>query len=138
MEISIRYHSRGGNTKRLAETIATELGLTAKPVSEPLTGTVDILFLCTAPYAFDVDDEVKNFIRSIDVPVGKAVLFSTSAAVKSIRKYVEKLFEEKKIPLAEDEFSCRGQFLMLHKGRPNDEDLKEAVQFAKKIAASGV
>ncbi len=133
MKIAVRYYSRGGNTKKVANAIAKAVGVKAKPISEPLAENVDILFLGTAPYAFDVDDEVKSFISGIGVSVGKAVIFSTSAAVKSIRKYVEKLFEEKKIPLAREEFSCRGSFLMLHRGKPNADDLRAAADFARKI-----
>ncbi len=133
MNIAVRYYSRGGNTKKIAEAIAKAVGAEAKTVSELLTEDVDILFLGGAPYAFDVDDEVKKFIGGIHVSVGKVVNFSTSAAVKSTRRYVEKLLAEKKIPVAEEEFSCRGEFMMLHKGRPNEADQKAAADFARKI-----
>lgn len=130
MKIAVRYYSRGGNTKKVAQVIAEATGVEANPVSEPLREDVDLLFLGYAPYAFDVDDKVKKFIDGIGVKVGKAVIFSTSAVVKSPRKYVEKPLAAKHIPLAEEEFSCRGEFKMLHKGRPNREDLKNAYDFA--------
>ncbi len=135
MKAAVRYYSRGGNTKKIAEAIAKAVGTEAKTVAEPLTEDVDVLFLGSAPYAFDADEEVKKFIKNIPVNVGKAVNFSTSAAVKSTRKYVEKLFAEKGIPLAKEEFSCRGAFLMLHKGRPDANDEKAAADFARKILA---
>ncbi len=137
MKIAVRYYSRGGNTKKIAEAIADAAGVEAKTVSEPLEEDVDILFLGSAPYAFDVDDEVKKFIAGIRVSVGKVVSFSTSAAVKSTRKYVEKLLAEKKIPVAREEFSCRGAFAMLHKGRPNEDDRKAAADFARGILERG-
>ncbi len=133
MKIAIRYYSRGGNTKKIAEAIANAVGTEAKPVSEPLTEDVDILFLGSAPYAFDVDDEVKKFIANISVSVGKVVNFSTTAAVRSTRGYVEKLLAKKNIPLADEEFSCRGAFTVLHKGRPNEADQKAAADFARKF-----
>ena len=133
MKIAVRYYSRGGNTKKVAEAIAKAVGVEAKTVFEPLSEDVDILFLGCSPYAFDVDDEVKKFIGGIGAKVEKAAVFGTSAGVKSTRKYVEKLFEEKNIPLLKEEFFCRGSFLMLHKGRPNEADLKAAAEFAKKI-----
>ena len=133
MNIEVRYYSRGGNTKKIAEAIAGAVGVEAKTVAEPLTGDVDILFLGSAPYAFDVDDEVKKFISGIHVSVGKVVNFSTSAAVKSTRRYVEKLLAEKNIPMAKEEFSCRGAVAMLHKGRPNESDQKAAADFARGI-----
>ena len=133
MKIAVRYYSRGGNTKKIAEAISEAVGAEAKTVSEPLTEDVDILFLGSAPYAFNVDDEVKKFIGNINVSVGKVINFSTSAVISSTRKYVEKLFAEKNIPVAKEEFSCRGAFAMLHKGKPDENDLRAAADFAKKI-----
>ncbi len=133
MKIAVRYYSRGGNTKKIVEAIAEAVGVEAKTVSEPLTEDVDILFLGSAPYAFNVDDEVKKFIGNINVSVGKAINFSTSAVISSTRKYVEKLFAEKNIPVAKEEFSCRGVFAMLHKGKPDENDCKAAADFARKI-----
>ncbi len=133
MKIAVRYFSKGGNTQKVAQAIAKAVGVKAETIQQPLREDVDILFLGTAPYAFNVDAQVKDYIGNIGVKVGKAVLFSTSAAVPSIRKYVEKSFADKKIPLSQEEFSCRGSFAMLHKGRPNEQDLKNAAAFAKKV-----
>lgn len=137
MNIAVRYYSRGGNTKKIADAIAKVAGVEAKPVSEPLDGDVDILFLGSAPYAFDIDDEVKKFINNIDVSVGKMVNFSTSAVIKSTRKYVEKALAGKNIPLATEEFSCKGEFIKLHKGKPDENDEKAAADFAKNIISEG-
>ena len=133
MSIAIRYYSRGGNTKKVAEAMAQALGIKALPVSEPLPEDVDVLLLGTAPYAFDVDDHVKQFVQNIQVSVGKVVNFSTTAVVKSTRKYLAKVLAEKGIPLAEEEFSCRGAFTVLHKGHPDAADLQAAAAFARKI-----
>lgn len=137
MNIAVRYYSKGGNTKKVAEAIAKAVGAEAETVSEPLNENVDILFLGSAPYAFDVDEEVKKFIGGINVTVGKVVNFSTAAVINSTRKYVEKLFAEKNIPVAKEEFSCRGAFTVLHKGRPNENDLRSAADFAGKIVSQG-
>ena len=37
------------------------------------------------------------------------------------------------IPMDEREFHCKGEFKGIHKGRPNEEDLKAAAEFASKI-----
>ena len=37
------------------------------------------------------------------------------------------------IPMDPQEFHCKGEFKGVHKGRPNEEDLKAAAEFAKKI-----
>jgi len=44
MKIVIRYYTKTGNTKKLAEAISSAIGVEAKTVDEPLTEDVDILF----------------------------------------------------------------------------------------------
>lgn len=137
MKVAVRYYTRGGNTKKLAEAIAGAVGVEAETTAVPLTEDVDILFLGSSVYANGVDNEVKEFIRGIGVKVGKVVNFSTAALVKSTYKQVSKLLEEKRIPLAKEEFYCKGSFAVLHRGRPNAEDCKAAADFAGKIVAQG-
>lgn len=135
MKIAVRYYSRGGNTKKLAEAIAGAVGVSAETTETPLAEDVDILFLGSSVYAGGVDDSVKRFIRSIDTKVGKVVNFSTAALVKSTYKQVEKLLAEKNIPLAGEEYYCKGSFTLLHMGRPNADDCNAAAEFAKKLVS---
>lgn len=133
MKTAIRYYSRGGNTKKLAEAISEAIGVEAKTVSEPLTEDVDVLFLGSSVYAYGVDDEVKRFINGIHVKIGKVVNFSTAALIKSTYKQIAKLLEAKQIPLAEEEFACKGSLSIMHKGKPDASDCKAAAEFAKKM-----
>ena len=135
MKVAIRYYTRGGNTKKLADAIAEAIGVDAKNTAEPLTEDVDILFLGSSVYAYGVDDEVKKFIKEIDVKVCKVVNFSTAALIKSTYKQVAKLLAEKNIPFAQEEFACRGSFSVMHKGKPDADDCKAAADFAKKIVS---
>ena len=134
MKIAVRYYSRTGNTKKLAEAIAKAVHAEAKTTDEPLCEDVDILFLGSSVYANGVDGNIKTFIQSLNVNVGVVFNFSTAALVKSTYKQVGKLLEEKHIPLAKEEFYCRGSFAMLHRGRPNESDLKAAMSFAAAAA----
>lgn len=133
MKIEVRYYSRGGNMKKLADAIADAVGVEAHSTDVPLTEDVDILFLGTAVYAGGVDDAVKAFIRGIGVNIGTVVNFSSAALSKSTYKQVHKLLEEKNIPHAEKEFFCKGSFTLLNRGRPNADDCAAAAAFAKEI-----
>ena len=133
MKIAVRYFSRGGNTKKLADAIANAVGVDAETTSVPLTEDVDILFLGSSVYANGVDNAIKEFVNGIGVKVGKVVNFSTAALVRSSYKQVSKLLEGKNIPFAKEEFYCRGSFAMMHKGRPNADDCNAAADFARKI-----
>ena len=133
MKVEIRYFSRGGNTKKLAEAIAEAIEVPAKTVNEPLTEDVDILFLGSSVYAYGVDENIKDFINHIDVKVGKVVNFSTAAIIKSTYNQVKKLLDQKNIPMDNKEFYCKGSFGHLHKGKPNSDDLKAIAEFAREI-----
>ena len=48
-----------------------------------------------------------------------------------IDKKVKAEAEKVGIPMDEREFHCKGEFKGLHKGRPNEDDIKAAVEFVK-------
>ncbi|MCR5836453.1 MAG: flavodoxin [Lachnospiraceae bacterium] len=133
MKYAVRYYTKTGNTKRLAEAIAKELGVDALPISEGLSEQVDYLFLGNSYYAFNIDPEVKAFIATLDKDlVGKIVNFGSAAMLNSTYKKVKAEANKKGIAMDENEFHCKGEFKGLHKGRPNADDLKEAVDFARR------
>ena len=133
MKVEVRYYTRSGNTKKLAEAIAKAVGVEAKTVDVPLQEDVDILFLGSSVYAYGVDNCVKEFISNINVRIGKVVNFSTAALIKSTYKQVGKLLAKKGIVQAKEEFYCKGSFGAMHKGKPDEKDCKAAAAFAKKI-----
>lgn len=134
MKIAVRYYTKTGNTKRLAEAVAAAAGVEALPISTPVTDPVDVLFLGNSYYAFSIDPEVRSFIRSLDkTKVGKIVNFGSAAMLNSTWKKVKQEADKAGIPLDDREFHCKGEFKGIHKGRPNAEDLKAAADFAKGI-----
>lgn len=134
MEVMVRYYTRGGNTKRLAEAVAEAVGTEAQPISTPVDEPVDILFLGNSYYAFNIDPAVRDFIRSLDKnKVGKIVNFGSAAMLNSTYKKVKAEADKAGIPMDEREFHCKGEFLGVNKGRPDANDLKAAAEFAKKI-----
>lgn len=135
MNVAVRFYTRSGNTKKLAEAVAKAVACEAKDVTVPLTEKVDILFLGCSYYAFDVDEAVKNFITNNKANIGKIVCFGTSAMMKSMKKPVAKVAEPIGVVVANEEFHCRGQFGKIHKGRPDAKDLAGISDFVKKIVA---
>lgn len=132
MTYAVRYYTRTGNTKRLADAIAKELGVEALPIEVPVSEPVDILFLGNSYYAFNIDPEVKKFVGSLNKDnVGKIVNFGSAAMLNSTYKKVKAEADKVGIPMDEKEFHCKGEFKGLHKGRPNAEDIEAAVEFAK-------
>ena len=134
MNIAVRYYTKTGNTKRLAEAVANAVGVEALPISEPVAEPVDILFLGNSYYAFSIDPEVREFVASLDKEkVGKIVNFGSAAMLNSTFKKVKAEADKVGIPMDERESHCKGEFKGIHKGRPNEEDLKAAAEFAKTI-----
>lgn len=134
MKIAVRYYTKTGNTKRLAEAIAEAVGAEALPLNAPIEETVDILFLGNSYYAFTIDPEVREFIRKLDKnSVGRIVNFGSAAMLNSTYKKVKAEADKAGIRMDEREFHCKGEFKGIHKGRPNEKDLAAAADFAKSI-----
>ena len=134
MKVAVRYYTKTGNTKKLADAVAEAAGTEALPLSEPIGEKVDILFLGNSYYAFSIDPEVRNFVRSLDrSKVGRIVNFGSAAMLNSTYKKIKAEAEKVGVPMDEREFHCKGEFKGLHKGRPNEEDLKAAAAFARRI-----
>lgn len=134
MTYAVRYYTKTGNTKRLAQAIADTLGVEALPISVPVTEALDVLFLGNSYYAFTIDPEVRDFVRSLDKSkVGRLVNFGSAAMLNSTYKKVKAEADKVGIPMDEREFHCRGEFKGIHRGRPNADDLRAASAFAKSL-----
>ena len=65
MKIAIRYFtkSKKGNTFKLAKVVSEVASVEALTVEHDLNEEVEILFLVNAMYAFNIDKEVKEFLK---------------------------------------------------------------------------
>ena len=134
MTYAVRYYTQTGNTKRLAEAIADELGIEALPISAPITEKVDVLLLGNSYYAFSIAPEVRDFVAGLNKDlVGKIVNFGTAAMMNSTYKKVRSVAATKGIPVLDKEFHCKGEFKGMNKGRPNEDDLKAAREFVRTL-----
>ena len=134
MNIQVRYFSRGGNTKKLADVIAETVGCKAEQIPTPIDGKADILFLGASVYWGGISAEVKDYIQKLDKSkIGKVVVFSTSALTERAFPQIQKKLREKGITVDTENYYCRGEFSALHKGHPNNHDLEAAKKFAAEI-----
>lgn len=95
MNIEIRYQSRGGNTKAVAEEIAKEFNIECFAIDTPINEYVDILFIGGGVYKWDADENLIEFLKKLDnKKVGEVVAFSTTGAMKvaitRIKEYSQK------------------------------------------------
>ncbi|HCX61010.1 MAG TPA: flavodoxin [Clostridiales bacterium] len=134
MNIEVRYYSKSGNTKKIADAIAKQAGVSAKSIHESIQGEVDILFLGTGLYAFDIAPELKEYILTLNpANIKKVVVFSTAAIVKSAYEKTKKYLQDQGLIVSGAEYHCPGHYMILRIGRPNSDDIKKAEQFAKSI-----
>ena len=133
MKAAVRYYTKGGNTKKVADAIAEAIGAEAKPIDFPLEEKVDVLFLGNSVYAANMDKEVKDFVTENKDKIGKLVNVSTAALIEGTYGRMSKLCKELGIEIDEREFHCKGEFKFMHKGRPDEQDLADARAFAKEI-----
>lgn len=133
MTFAVRYFSKTGNTKKVADAIAESIGVEAKTTESPLEEKVDVLFLGSAMYAAGIDPSISDFVKANASKIGKIASFSTTAVASSTIKLIKKLAEENSIELLDNEFHCKGRFTIMHKNRPNEKDLEAAKAFAKSI-----
>ena len=124
----VRYFSRSGNTKVIAEAIAVAAGTQAKDVSVPLTVKPDVLFLGGAVYAFHIAGKLKKFIKTLSPEsTAKIAVFSTAGNPGGASGLIKKQLQKRGITPVEREFHCIG-------GLAKDETVqKQAAQFAREI-----
>ncbi len=126
---AVRYFSRSGHTKAVAEAIAEAAGTQAVSVDSEnaaISKPVDILFIGAAIYAYGLDKHMKKFLSGIEKEnVKKAVVFSTSRFSKHGLALLKKAMQEKGIPVVDETFYA--------KGNPGSDDLEAAKRFAQKF-----
>lgn len=129
MNIAVRYYSRSGNTRAVAEAIAAAAQVAAVSVDQPdaaLAGPADVLFIGGALYAYGIDSHMKEYLKSLKKgDAKKAVVFSTSWISKHAIDLIKKWLGEAGIPVVEESFYV--------KNKPNSEQLKAAEAFARKF-----
>ena len=134
MNVEVRYYSKSGNTKKIADAIARQSGVSAKSIREPVHGDIDVLFLGTGIYAFDIDPELKEYILTLKPEhIKTIVIFSTTAIVKSAYEKTKRYLQDQRLNVSEKEYHCPGHYMILRKGRPNVDDVKKAEQFARSV-----
>ena len=130
MKVQVRYYSRSGNTKALAEAIAKGVNTKAISIDDNnalISDKTDILFIGGALYAYGLDKKIKEYISNLDSRnIKKAVVFSTSWISKHSIDLIKKCLRNKGIDVVED--------YIYYKNRPDDNELKEAEEIAKKLS----
>lgn len=129
MNIAVRYYSRSGNTRLLADTIANEVHVKAvsvDTVDAEIKEPVDLLFIGGALYAYGLDKHLKEYLKTLkNEYIKKAVVFSTSWLSKHSIDLIKKALRENGIEV-EEEF-------IYAKNKPSLENLEETKKIVKRL-----
>ena len=136
MNVAVVYSSKSGHTKKIAEAMAKELGVEAKNIlDKPVFNNIDLLLIGTGIYAGKIAPALYPFLETIDSKTVKnAVIFSTAMSPNVQTATLRDLLTRRGIAVKQEEFLCKGKFLLFNTQHPNEEDVKNAVEFARKIA----
>ena len=131
------YFSATGNTRKVAEAIADELGVEAKNIKTVDTVAQDaFIFLGSGYYGAVLVKPIADFIERNRLQGRKIALFGTSGfGWEKELSIMEKQISNKGVGVV-GRFNCFGRFSAVKIGHPTSEELDQAKTFARRIADS--
>ncbi|MEM3555158.1 MAG: flavodoxin family protein [Candidatus Micrarchaeia archaeon] len=131
-----------GNTKRVAEAIASELGAKLVKADEVEPNSVlkyDLVGFGSGIYIFNYHRSILSLVEKLPKVKKRAFVFSTSGSGKP-QGDLRRRLEEKGFEVV-GEFHCKGWdtvgplkfFGGINKGKPDENDLERAREFARSL-----
>jgi flavodoxin len=137
MKVKVMYHSKTGNTKKVAETIAKAMGTTAVQITDKINfDSADLLFIGDGVYGAKPNKITEEFIKTLDPNKVKSVaVFGTYGGQKKAIVAMTEMLKKQGINVMEESFGCKGKsWFILNRKHPDLNDLQGAEKFAKKVA----
>ncbi len=129
------YYSMTGNTKKVAEAIATELEVSAEDVKTKDESVKDSFLLLGSGHYFPLPGRgLKKFVASNDFDGRQVALFGTSGGGKGREvEALEKMVTAKGAKVI-GKFHCKGKlFFFINRKHPTSDDLENARKFAREL-----
>lgn len=127
MKVAIRYQSRGGNVKAMAEALSRGAGVEAISFDEPgaqITEHVDLLFIGGALYNFQLDKDFKRYLDELpEGLIDEAICFGSSMLTRRPIYLIQDFLKKKSIPISKQAVYSRNH--------PNDDLIGVIEYFAK-------
>jgi hypothetical protein len=94
-----------------------------------------LLFIIGGIYADKSDPAMIAYIKRLERnKVNKVALITSCASNKTKQDIVRDTLLRNNIEVLPEEFICKGSFLFMGLGHPNETDINNAVSYAKNIA----
>jgi flavodoxin len=132
----VLFYSRGGNTRKLADAIAGELGVKAADVrAASLDAGPGVIFLGSGCYGGKPGGDMMKFIEKNDFAGRNVALFGTSGGNLGVEVQAMEEAVKQKGANVLGSYHTRGKFLVfISMGHPNEDDLAGARKFAGEMA----
>jgi len=134
MKTAVIYATLTGHSKKIAKAIAKEFD--TEPINIKtayVLKDIDLLFVVGGIYKGKSLNKMIAYIHSLDENAVKKAVMITSCATKETKQILlRELLTNNNVEVLEDEYICRGSFLFLGLGHPNQKEIAGAVDFAKK------
>ena len=142
----IIYSSKSGNTKKIADSMAHQIGCDAiRITSDSPQSTVDLegydlVLVGTGLFAGTPNEDLVRYLRNLNLKTTKLfALFITWGGAPRTDKLaltrLRMLLESKGQKVLEDHFACYGGWkgILMKRGHPKPEEIKAAGEWAKKL-----
>ncbi len=136
----VLYSTKGGNTRKVAEEIASELNCPIKEVTKDFDSSTinlkefDLVLIGTGIYRDHPNEDMMRFLQSAELGNQQFALFMTWLKLrtgdKDIFFKIDQLLERKGRKLLESSFECLGDHRV---GHPDSVELDAARKWARKV-----
>lgn len=135
----VLYYSRGGNTRKVADAIAGELGVKAAVVKgATLSPGPGVAFLGSGCYGGKPGADLLKFIEANDFRGRQVAVFGTSGGGTGNEVKVMAEALKGKGASVRGSYYCAGKaWLLFSRGHPDAKDLEGAKQFARDMVKNG-
>jgi flavodoxin I len=136
MPFQVIYFSRKGNTKKIADAIASELDVKAEDVKDARLTKDAFVFLGSGCYGGKPGKNIIKFIENNDFTSRTLALFGTSGGGEGKETEAMETLLIAREAIVKGRYFCQGRFWFGNKDRPNKDDIDDAKSFAKKMILS--
>jgi flavodoxin I len=133
--VTVLVDSRGGHTRKVAEAIADELGVSVGDIKKRPLPDAEILFLGSGTYGHQPGDEMRYLLRDGTFTGRKVALFATAGSrdgEKLVRDIAEMVTKKGAQVLGDP--AAPGKAIMVRYRNVHKEDLEAARTWARNIA----
>jgi flavodoxin I len=112
-EIAVFVDSRGGNTRKVAEAITEELGVTVGDITAPLPDDAKVLFLGSGTYGGAPGIDMMKFVTDNVFTGCRITLFGTSMVAGGAEKMIAAMEDAltRKGATVLGSYHCKGKFI---------------------------